>query len=116
MVPKGAPIKAIGIMDAWKRGRIIYAYLIWVVFKATTAGGLYGEYTHTSRAIIYLEDFSSRALLSNVARKIVTSLFKSRNIKIREIVRKIKASGWEITRFWNVKKIATLRKKLSRGL
>ncbi|XP_050457004.1 tyrosine-protein phosphatase 99A isoform X3 [Cataglyphis hispanica] len=30
-----------GIMDAWKRGRIIYAYLIWVVFKATTAGGLY---------------------------------------------------------------------------
>ena len=33
------------IMDAWKRGRIIYAYLIWVVFKAATAGGLYGEYT-----------------------------------------------------------------------
>ncbi|XP_025074112.1 uncharacterized protein LOC105427378 [Pogonomyrmex barbatus] len=30
-----------GIMDAWKGGRIIYAYLIWVVFKATTAGGLY---------------------------------------------------------------------------
>lgn len=35
-----------GIMDTWKRGRIIYAYLIWVVFKATTAGGLYGEYTY----------------------------------------------------------------------
>jgi len=33
-----------GIMDAWKGGRIIYAYLLWVVFKATTAGGLYGEY------------------------------------------------------------------------
>lgn len=33
-----------GIMDSWKGGRIIYAYLIWVVFKATTAGGLYGEY------------------------------------------------------------------------
>ncbi|XP_024889873.1 uncharacterized protein LOC112466171, partial [Temnothorax curvispinosus] len=30
-----------GIMDAWKGGRIIYAYLIWVVFKAATAGGLY---------------------------------------------------------------------------
>ncbi|XP_043500700.1 tyrosine-protein phosphatase 99A isoform X2 [Polistes fuscatus] len=28
-------------MDAWKRGRIIYAYLIWVVFKATAAGGLF---------------------------------------------------------------------------
>ncbi|EZA52066.1 hypothetical protein X777_09074, partial [Ooceraea biroi] len=39
-----SPIKAMGIMDTWKRGRIIYAYLIWVVFKATTAGGLYGEY------------------------------------------------------------------------
>lgn len=34
-----------GIMNAWKGGRIIYAYLLWVVFKATTAGGLYGEYT-----------------------------------------------------------------------
>ncbi|KYM79699.1 hypothetical protein ALC53_09811 [Atta colombica] len=32
-------------MNAWKGGRIIYAYLLWVVFKATTAGGLYGEYT-----------------------------------------------------------------------
>jgi len=42
-------IKAMGIMDTWKRGRIIYAYLIWVVFKATTAGGLYGEYTFVSR-------------------------------------------------------------------
>lgn len=45
MVPKGTPIKAMGIMDAWKGGRIIYAYLIWVVFKTATAGGLYGEYT-----------------------------------------------------------------------
>jgi len=44
-----SPIKAMGIMDTWKRGRIIYAYLIWVVFKATTAGGLYGEYTFVSR-------------------------------------------------------------------
>jgi len=41
-------IKAMGIMDTWKRGRIIYAYLIWVVFKATTAGGLYGEYANVS--------------------------------------------------------------------
>lgn len=49
VVPKGASsIKAMGIMDTWKRGRIIYAYLIWVVFKATTAGGLYGEYTFTN--------------------------------------------------------------------
>ncbi|TGZ32528.1 Uncharacterized protein DBV15_05390, partial [Temnothorax longispinosus] len=45
VVLKGASIKAMGIMDAWKGGRIIYAYLIWVVFKAATAGGLYGEYT-----------------------------------------------------------------------
>ncbi|KYN28667.1 hypothetical protein ALC57_01920 [Trachymyrmex cornetzi] len=37
--------RAMGIMNAWKGGRIIYAYLLWVVFKATTAGGLYGEYT-----------------------------------------------------------------------
>ncbi|EGI65019.1 hypothetical protein G5I_06480 [Acromyrmex echinatior] len=37
--------QAMGIMNAWKGGRIIYAYLLWVVFKATTAGGLYGEYT-----------------------------------------------------------------------
>lgn len=72
MVPKGAPIKAMGIMDAWKRGRIIYAYLIWVVFKAATAGGLYGEYSHIRHCNIL--KISSCALLLNDARKTVTFL------------------------------------------
>lgn len=30
-------------MDWWLRGRIIYTYLLWVVFKVAAAGGFYGE-------------------------------------------------------------------------
>lgn len=58
-----------GIMDAWKRGRIIYAYLIWVVFKATTAGGLYGEYT--SRLSVKLENRFSRG---NGERRVIAQI------------------------------------------
>lgn len=32
-------------MDWWLRGRIIYAYLLWIVFKLAAAGGFFGKYT-----------------------------------------------------------------------
>ena len=30
-------------MDWWLRGRIIYTYSLWVVFKAAAVGGIFGE-------------------------------------------------------------------------
>lgn len=39
-------------MDWWLRGRIIYTYSLWVVFKAAAVGGIFGEYSHV-RSIYY---------------------------------------------------------------
>lgn len=85
MVPKGAPIKAMGIMDAWKRGRIIYAYLIWVVFKATTAGGLYGEYIYIRLSNIF--KISAYTLSLNLVRNIATSCILRLKIEIQRYMR-----------------------------
>lgn len=35
--------KLANTMDWWLRGRIIYTYSLWVVFKAAAVGGIFGE-------------------------------------------------------------------------
>lgn len=40
--------KLANTMDWWLRGRIIYTYSLWVVFKAAAVGGIFGEYTRST--------------------------------------------------------------------
>lgn len=42
--PATGRTKVANTMDWWLRGRIIYTYSLWVVFKAAAVGGIFGEY------------------------------------------------------------------------